>query len=332
MKTRQPTPLTRVRLYSHVTKTRFLHVEDALSIGKVRLFAGTYDRGQGMSGHTSHYLDVSDARIVFHALLNGEQGFNYKEYKGTPPPSPKQAAVSRVLSVAIKGDNVYIELKSGPGQLTPTGAITPNGRAETEVNIGFKLYEARRLGATALAYIHAWDVMRMLANKHAVSPPLTYLMVPTAAEANGHTPMTTNGQPPVTDGSSRPITRHGPTLPAPARPAGNDSTQAMPSKPPVKPDATNGQTKSVALPKLPATTIGPTFSNAARIAQAIYGPEDAIPALASPVENLHYADGTAADMSNEKELQTFRRYLAEMKETPASKSALQAYFRQQKIA
>ena len=79
MKNTQPTSPTRVRLYSHVTKTRFLHVEDALSIGKVRLFAGTYSRGQGMSGHTSHYLDLADARIVFHALLNGEQDFTYKE-------------------------------------------------------------------------------------------------------------------------------------------------------------------------------------------------------------------------------------------------------------
>ena len=181
-----PTP-TRVRLYSHVTKTRFLHIEDALNIGKVRLFGGTYNRGQGMSDHVSHYLDMSDARIVFHALLNAEQGFNYREYKGTPPKNG-QPATSRVLSVAVKGDNVYVELKSGPGKLTPTGAITPNGPAKVEVNVTFKLYEARRMATAVLAYLHAWDVLRMMYHhgvmgyQQSVGQPAPYLLVAAASE------------------------------------------------------------------------------------------------------------------------------------------------------
>jgi len=178
-----PTP-TRVRLYSHVTKTRFLHIEDTLNIGKVRLFGGTYNRGQGMSDHVSHYLDMSDARIVFHALLNAEQGFNYREYKGTPPKNG-QPATSRVLSIAVKGENVYVELKSGPGKLTPTGAITPNGPAKVEVNVTFKLYEARRMGTAVLAYLHAWDVLRMMVHQQSVGQPAPYLLVATASEQNG---------------------------------------------------------------------------------------------------------------------------------------------------
>jgi hypothetical protein len=35
---------------------------------------------------------------------------------------------------------------------------------------------------------------------------------------------------------------------------------------------------------------------------------------------------------NAAEAQTFRRYLAEKNEAPASRSALQAYYRQQKLA
>jgi hypothetical protein len=361
---------TRVRLYSHVTKTRFLHIEDSLSIGKVRLFAGAYVRSRGMTSHTNHYLDLADARVIFQALMNGEQEFNYKEYNGTPNQG-RNGAVSRVLSVVVKGENAYIELKSGPGKLTSTGAITPAGKSEVAVNIGFKLYEARRLGATVLAYIRAWDVMRMLANKHAVSPPVTYLLVPTAVESNGRSEINVSPTPaegtmsasraatPAT-GNGRPVTRYGPvvpplTLPAgngaarqvatagsansrpdkvvatlpvtPGRPAtrptGDDSAQTPPAalKPPVTSNRHNGQEK---------TAVVPTPPDAARIAQAIYGPEEA--PLAATAENLRYQDGTAVDRDNEKEVQTFRRYLAEKRDTPESKSALQAYFRQQKMA
>ena len=85
-------PSTRIRITSHVTQTRFLHVADALKLGKIRLFAGSYRRGQGLSAHTAHYLDLASARVICHALLNGEQGFSYKEYKGSPLSSGQQTA------------------------------------------------------------------------------------------------------------------------------------------------------------------------------------------------------------------------------------------------
>jgi hypothetical protein len=94
-----------------------------------------------------------------------------------------------VLSVAVKGDKVYVELKSGPGKLTPTGAITPHGAATTAVNVPFKLHEARRMAASILAYLHAWDVMRMMvhhgmmmANQSMVSAPIPYLLVPASRD------------------------------------------------------------------------------------------------------------------------------------------------------
>lgn len=78
----------RVRIASHVTQSRFLHVEDALSIGKLRIFAGNYRKGQGMEdqGYAHAFVDIADARVIFGALACGEQNFSHKEYKGTPPP------------------------------------------------------------------------------------------------------------------------------------------------------------------------------------------------------------------------------------------------------
>lgn len=187
---RNPSP-TRVRIYSHVTQSRFLHVEDAFNIGKIRLFAGSYRKGHGMNanGHAHHFIDLDDARAIFWALLCAEQGFSHKEYKGTPPQGENQA-VSRILSIVVKGDNVYIELKSGPGKLTHTGAITPNGPTQVEVNVAFKLHDARRMAASVLAYIQSWDVLRILAHKQIVGQPAPYLLVATSSE-NNDTPKVT---------------------------------------------------------------------------------------------------------------------------------------------
>ena len=138
-----PSTSTRVRIASHVTQSRFLHVEDSLQLGKVRLYGGNYRRSAGASALTAHFLDVADARVLFDALARGEEGFAYKEYKGTPGKNG-QPPVSRVLSVAVKGENVYVELKSGPGKLTSTGAVTPAGPAQVEVNVAFKQHESRR--------------------------------------------------------------------------------------------------------------------------------------------------------------------------------------------
>lgn len=42
----KPTP-QRVRIYEHVTQSRFLHIEDALGIGKLRFFAGPTSATKG---------------------------------------------------------------------------------------------------------------------------------------------------------------------------------------------------------------------------------------------------------------------------------------------
>ena len=102
-----------------------------------------------MDTYAHALVNVADARVIFGALARGEQNFNHWEYKGTPQQNGT-TAISRVLSVAVKGENVYVELKSGPGNVTPAGAITPNGPAKVEVNVTFKLYEARWMEARRL--------------------------------------------------------------------------------------------------------------------------------------------------------------------------------------
>jgi hypothetical protein len=294
--TNQSNP-TRVRIHSHITQSRFLHVEDALGIGtgKIRLFAGTYSRGQGMKAYVAHFLDLADALVVFRALARGERRFAYKEYKGTPPQNGS-AAVSRVLSIVVKGENVYVELKTGPGKLTNTGAITPNGKPEVEVNVSFKLYEARRMAACVLAYIHAWDVMRMMCHhqvvacQQIVSQPAPYLLVSTTSADNGIK-----------------------VTPADGAPKPNSAT-----RPPVV-AANNGR---------PATRKGPDPKTNGTAAKQANGHRVNPSAAASDDQPLKYGNGLAIDSTNLTEVQTFQRYVAEKNTVPESKAVLLDYYRQ----
>ena len=221
MNTTTPSTRQRVRIYTHMTQSRFLHVEDALSIGKLRLFAGNYRKNQGMDSHNHHFIDIDDARVIFTALANGEQGYTHREYKGSPGKAAKDDPISRVLAVAIKGNKAYVELKTGPGKLTATGAITPGGKATSETNVVFDLPQARRLGQAVTAYLHTWEIMRMMQFRHVVGQPLRYELVSASndaalteavtlysiedmVEANSATPDETRR--PQTNGATAPLT------------------------------------------------------------------------------------------------------------------------------
>jgi hypothetical protein len=180
----QPEPAApqRIRIYSHVTQSTFFHVEDALSINKLRLFAGTYRRGQGSRQHGFYFLSIEDARVIFTALVHPRSGVSHKEYKGSVKEQPdgRKEVTSRVLSVQVKEDRVYFEFKNGPGKLTNTGAIQPDGKAAVELTVPFKHYEAQRLALTVLAHLQAWDVVRLLTHRQSASPFPAYELAPAA--------------------------------------------------------------------------------------------------------------------------------------------------------
>lgn len=297
----KPTP-QRVRIYEHVTQSRFLHIEDALGIGKLRFFAGAYERNKGAKSLTAHFVSLADARVIFSALAQGEANFTYKEYKGTPPQNGK-TAVSRVLSIATKGENVYIELKTGPGKLTNTGAITPNGQPTAEVNVGFKTYEARRMALSVLAYLHAWDVMQMMVHQHLVSKPAPYLLVSAAAE--GETPLPNGKQQPAARLPQRPITRKGQPI--------NGRLTA--------PNTANGKT-AVSPPPLASSPAKQTGQPSA---------ETSSRPSPSPLAPLRYGDGAVIADLTSMEAKTFQQFVIEKKQPPASKTALRHYYNQQHL-
>ena len=153
---------SRYRIHSHLTRSRFLHVEEALDIGKVRLFAGEYERGQGARVTASHYLDVADALVLLNDLA-WSKDIDYVEYKEPALSLPKGTGgdrpTSRVLKVKRNGDKVWFRLESGPGEVIGEGAVKPAGKPETVVNVPFTIWEARRLAFVVLAHLQAWEVV-----------------------------------------------------------------------------------------------------------------------------------------------------------------------------
>ena len=147
----ETTQRERPRLYSHITKSSFLHVEDALEIGKLRLFAGHYKKGNGSTSHTAHWLDVADARVLMSDMA-WARPINYVEFKGT---GRGDQAVSRVLKVKTSGDKVWFRLETGPGQVIGQGAVKPKGEPTTVVNVPFATWDARKLAFAVLSYLQA---------------------------------------------------------------------------------------------------------------------------------------------------------------------------------
>mgnify|MGYP006921597967 CR=1 FL=1 len=168
--------IKRREIVSKMTRTRFIKVEDALEIGKLRIYAGEYVPGQGQTVYAFHFMDIDDARVVFSDIADG-RAVKYQEYKGSALRQAQGAGhVSRMLQVksaappasppnmpggSIQGGGVdayWFELVTRPGQRMRTGAVKPAGEPTAQVSIGLKAHTARALAHAVLAYLRAAEL------------------------------------------------------------------------------------------------------------------------------------------------------------------------------
>lgn len=151
----------RPRIFSHITRSRFLHLEDALTPispgkpGKIRFFIGEYIKGQGSQATAYHFLDDSDARVVM-ADLSWARQLDIKDYKGSANGSQP---VSRVLKIKGPKDGKYwFQVDNGPGQVIGAGAVKPAGDPTASISIALSTWEARKLALAMIEYMLAWRV------------------------------------------------------------------------------------------------------------------------------------------------------------------------------
>jgi len=152
------TATARPRVFSHMTKTRFLHIEDSLGRGKLRFFIGSFEKGHGANNTAYAFMDVDDARVVLNDLAWGKPVI-FIDHKGGI--DSNQVAISRVLEIQTKDEKVWIEVHNGPGHELPEGAIKPSGKPFAEISIPLTIFECRKLAFACLAYLHTWDVRKV---------------------------------------------------------------------------------------------------------------------------------------------------------------------------
>ena len=160
--------IARPRIYSEITRSAILHVEDALDIGKVRVFLLSYKRGQGASATAAHYLDVADARVLAADLARGRLSEKFTDFKGkanTNGGNTTAKPVSRVLKIDDRGDKqrapIVLQVATGPGQVVREGAVKPAGKPEVEIAILLTRWQARRLGHALQHYLQAWQTVQV---------------------------------------------------------------------------------------------------------------------------------------------------------------------------
>ncbi len=152
------TEIRRPRIFSYLTKTRFLHIEDSLAKGKLRFFVGSYEKGQGMNATAYAFLDVEDARVVMSDLAWGKI-IDFIDFKGGKDDT--NAIISRVLKFKTKDETVWVEVQNGPGELLFGGAVKPLGKPFAVIPIPLTIFEARKMGFACLAHLQAWDVRKV---------------------------------------------------------------------------------------------------------------------------------------------------------------------------
>lgn len=161
------TPIERTRIFSHLTRTRFLHIEDTLERGKLRFFIGSFEKGKGATSVAFAFLDVDDARVILSDMSWGKQ-IDFADYKGGRGGDDR--VVSRVLKIKTRDDRVWIEVQNGVGEELAEGAVKPKGKPLAEISVPLTSFESRKLAFACLAYMQAWDVANLVQKKLDTSP------------------------------------------------------------------------------------------------------------------------------------------------------------------
>ncbi|MBC7259778.1 MAG: DUF3072 domain-containing protein [Chloroflexi bacterium] len=152
-------------IVTYATQSAFFTAYDCLDIGKVRVEVATYERGRGQTGRAVAYWSVSDLRLVIHALKSGQfddlLGGKYEGFGGSVRDGAVESRVLRLERDAGEDGRfarfpLRLTVVNGPGRLTETGAIVPQGEPEVRVRIRFAVADLLRLLLEVEAYLDAY--------------------------------------------------------------------------------------------------------------------------------------------------------------------------------
>ena len=78
--------------------------------------------------------DVANGRI--YKLIEEDKYGRYTVCMGGNKDGNNGKPLSRMMYIAVSGDKVFINMQEGPGKLSETGAIMPDGQPTTKIGVG----------------------------------------------------------------------------------------------------------------------------------------------------------------------------------------------------
>lgn len=129
---------------------------DAFPIEKVRFQNASYEDKTSISC----YLDFSTiSRLAADAtsgrifkLIEEDQYKKYTVSMGGTKNGKDGKPVSRMMTLGLSGDKIFINMQEGPGKLSSTGAIMPDGTPTSKISVGMSKDDFREM----MMYTHDW--------------------------------------------------------------------------------------------------------------------------------------------------------------------------------
>lgn len=194
----------RVRFFSQVTQRTYFHIDDALAIGKLKLVAGSYTRGQGASVQVYCYVELYEFLADMHGILRGKV-VPRKAFTGSRVEGEVQSRTYSIGSQNGEKPKVFITIENGPGILTKNGAVTPGQGAKEKVNVAFTIDKARAMAIQMLMLGQAWTAEQMRGMGGMISgyPAYGLSHIPVADVTQADGVRATGNYPQVQDSGSR---------------------------------------------------------------------------------------------------------------------------------
>ena len=126
-------PIEKVRFQNVQYETK-LSIDTYLDFSQVALLAS-----DAASGRLFKQIEATNNHQLIIQMAGTKKS---KNYDGQPE--------SRILSLGMSGDKIFINMSAGPGKLSQTGAIMPNGTPDRKVSVGMTIDDFRRM----MVYTH----------------------------------------------------------------------------------------------------------------------------------------------------------------------------------
>ena len=149
------------KIYSASTNKVVLDVYlDSFEIEKVRFKNSEYG---GEKRTIDCYLDFADIALLADGITNmtlfKELGKGQKTiYRGGSKASKvyNGAPESRIMSLGMVGEKIFVNMTTGKGKLSATGAIMPDGPSDKKVSVGMDVETFKKMILLTHDYVNAY--------------------------------------------------------------------------------------------------------------------------------------------------------------------------------